>query len=103
MQDDSYDPSGVDLEQIDIAQDPDEVFEQNIHVDEILEGLNWYPNFQVSILKKRKKTDKISNVFIDKLHKEMEESAIVLRRESANWNGEFDLQQFADMDIASLS
>ena len=69
----------------------------------MLEGLNWYPNFQISILKRRKRQDKIGNVFIEKLNREMEESAIVLRRESAKWGGDFDLQQFVEMDIASLS
>ena len=38
-------PSGVDLEQLDIDQDPDEQYEENVNIQEILEGLSTYPSF----------------------------------------------------------
>ena len=42
------------LEQIDFDANPDD-YEANIAIDEVLEGLLWYPNFQIGLLKKKKK------------------------------------------------
>ncbi len=65
--------SGV-LEQIDFDQNPDEVLQGNIAIDEVLEGLLWYPNFQIKLLKKRKKSDKVNSVFIEKIKQEMKQT-----------------------------
>ena len=59
-------PSGVNLEQIDYPED--EEFDQNIMVNDLLDGLNWYARFQVSLMKGRKKRDDINAVFIAKLN-----------------------------------
>jgi len=62
----------AELEQIDFPED--EEFDQNLQVDEILEGLNWYASFQISIMKKRKNKDAVAGTFIDKLTHEMKQS-----------------------------
>jgi len=65
-----------ELEQIDYPED--EVFDQNLQVDEILEGLNWYAAFQISIMKKRKNRDAVAGTFIEKLQHEMKQSENVV-------------------------
>ena len=64
-------PSGVDLEQIDFDQNPDEILEGNLQIDDILEGLLWYPKFQIKLLKKRKRADKVNSMVIEKIKLEM--------------------------------
>ena len=70
--------SGVNLEQIDYPEN--EVFDENIQVSEILEGLNWYAKFQIDVMRKNRKKDNINSVFIDKLNHEMEQSKYVIYR-----------------------
>ncbi len=62
------------LEQIDFDQNPDDELQGNIAIDEVLEGLLWYPNFQIKLLKKRKKSDKVNSVFIEKIKQEMKQT-----------------------------
>ena len=76
-------PSGVDLEQIDFDQNPDEILEGNLQIDDILEGLLWYPKFQIKLLKKRKRADKVNSMVIEKIKLEMKQSQIHLYREQA--------------------
>ena len=92
------------LEQVDY--DEDEVFENNLQVDEILDGLNWYASFQIQLMNKSKNKDAVSQVFIDKLTTEMKQSEIVVYREFGKLQEdqeEFSIEQFGDLKIAALS
>ena len=44
-EDDAQEPSGIDLVNVDYPED--ENFEQDLNADEIIEGLNWFAQFQV--------------------------------------------------------
>ena len=66
-----------DLEQVDYPED--EEFDNGVGIDEmILESLNWFASFQISLLTKRKKRDAIDRTFIDKLKREMIQSKYVV-------------------------
>ena len=97
-------PSGLNLEQVECPED--EEFDQNNQVSDVLDGLNWYAKFQISIMSKRKNKDGIDKVFIQKLKKEMKESQVVVYRQfqkNQDSGEDFGVEQFGDMDIASLS
>lgn len=59
----------------------DENFEQDLNLDEIVQGLNWYATFQVQQMLKRKRRDGHSSVFIDKLEAEMKQTQYVIYTE----------------------
>lgn len=61
----------------------DENFEQDLNADEIIEGLNWFAQFQVQVMKKRRKREGHNNVFIRKLDSEMNQTKVVIYREFA--------------------
>ena len=72
-------------------------------VEDILQGLISYPQFQIKLLKKRKNKDSVNQVFIDKLNEEIKEAQIVLYREAAKREGEeFSIENFAEMDLQCL-
>lgn len=57
-------------------------------------------------MSKRKNKDGIDKVFIQKLKKEMKESQVVVYRQfqkNQDSGEDFGVEQFGDMDIASLS
>ena len=66
------------LEQIDYPED--ENFDENLQVEELLEGLNWYANLQLSVMKSKKFRDSVSNVFVDKITHELKQSETVVYR-----------------------
>lgn len=65
-------PSGVDLEQVDIEADPDEQFEDHLGINEIIQGLTAYPNFQIDLLSQKRRGEAFAGqVFIDKIQSEI--------------------------------
>ena len=75
----AQEPSGIDLVNVEFPED--ENFEQDLNADEIIEGLNWFAQFQVQVMKKRRKREGHNNVFIRKLDSEMKQTKVVIYRE----------------------
>ena len=68
-------------------------------IDEmILESLNWFANFQISVLNKRKKRDAIDRTFIEKLKREMLQSEHVVRNNFAGIT-EFEQDIFERLEL----
>lgn len=80
-QEEQQEPSGIDLVNVDYPED--ENFEQDLNADEIIEGLNWFAQFQVQVMKRRRKREGHNNVFIRKLDSEMKQTKVVIYREFA--------------------
>ena len=94
---------GIDLQNYDYPED--EVFDQNLQVDEILEGLNWYAGFQINVLNRRRKRDAVARTFIEKLESEMKQSQTVVYKHFAQFEEageEFSIDQFAGMELSAL-
>ena len=74
-----------------------------MQVEELLEGLGWYANLQVSLMKSKKFRDSVSNVFVDKLSHELKQSETVVYREfykeQRDRDEEFSIDMFGDMNL----
>ena len=87
------------LEQIDYPED--ENFDENLQVEELLEGLGWYAKLQVSLMKSKKFKDSVSGVFIDKISHELKQSETVVYREfyKEQRDEEFSIDMFGEMNL----
>ena len=74
-----------------------------MQVEELLEGLGWYANLQVSLMKSKKFRDSNSNVFVDKISHELKQSETVVYREfykeQRDRDEEFSIDMFGDMNL----
>ena len=91
------------LEQIDYPED--ENFDENLQVEELLEGLGWYANLQVQLMKSKKFRDSVSGVFIDKISHELKQSETVVYREfyKEQRDEEFSIDMFGEMNLQALA
>ena len=87
------------LEQVDYPED--ENFDENLQVEELLEGLGWYANLQLSLMKSKKFRDSVSNVFVEKISHELKQSETVVYREfyKEQRDEEFSIDMFGEMNL----
>ena len=66
-----------------------------------MEGLGWYANLQLSLMKSKKFRDSTSNVFVEKITQELKQSETVVYREfyKEQRDEEFSIDMFGDMNL----
>jgi len=91
---------------VDIEQDPDEQYEENMNIADILAGLGVYPSFQIELLQKRRKKSEqsYSSVFVEKIIAEIRETETTMQRAAADQGEEeeWTFDNFANLDVPSL-
>lgn len=56
-------------------------YKQDVGIEKIISGLNWYALFQINEMNKRKKRDGHNKVFIDKLNSEIKQTQVCIYQE----------------------
>ena len=92
-------PSGLDFEQYDYPED--ESFDQAMTVEEVLQGIQWFPRLQIELLNKKRKQEKAISQIVEKLEGEMKQTEYVLytefRKEGEDEN--FNIEHFGQVEM----